>query len=232
MTLRLARFSSGVALATVLLLGPPRAHAAVLLPGSSVTPDVLAGAAGVLVDSVSQPLMGVGSVTAAVIRTASGALDFYYQVVNNAGSGHNLARNSNNPFSSTVLFATEVFYRLENGGLGIFSSGDAGATPVQADRDFEGLVVGFNFTGPGQPLGTRINPGETSRILVIRTNATEYGPGLSFVINGVIAGATTFAPAAAVPEPASLALLSSAFAAAGYLARRRKSKKDRTAQPV
>ncbi len=228
MTLRLARLSSGVALATVLLLGPPRADAAVLLPGASVAPDILMGAAGVLVDSTTVSLTGVGSLTAAVIRNVSNTLDFYYQIVNNAGSGHNLDRNSNGPFvDSGFEFATDVFYRIDTGGLGIFSSGSLGAAPSSADRGANGVIVGFNFSG----LGT-IDPGETSRILVIRTNATDYVPGLSIVDNGVFAGGVTFAPAAAVPEPASLALLSSAFAAAGYLARRRKSKKDQTAQPV
>ena len=223
---RIVRFGGAAAIATILLCRPSSADAAVLLPGSTVNPDILPGAAGVLVDSVTQPLAGVGSITAAVVLNALGTLDFYYQIANNAGSGHNLARNSNNDFSTAAfLFATEVFYRLDNGGLGIFGAGDAAATPLTADRDASGVVVGFNFTGIGTPAGTRINPGETSRILVIRTNATEYMPGSSFVINGVVAGAETFAPLAAVPEPASLALLSSAFAAAGYLSRKRNGRR-------
>jgi hypothetical protein len=217
----------------MLLFAPPRAEAAVLLPGGSVNPDILLEAPGALLESTNITLNGVGSLTAAVIRSASGALDFYYQITNNVGSGHNLARNANATFAPEGFeVATDVFYRIDNGGLGMFSAGSLGATPLTVDRDPNGVVVGFNFTGFGQPPGTRINPGETSRILVIRTDATQYMPGLSFVINGVIAGGDTFAPAAAVPEPASLALLSSAFAAAGYLARRRKAKKDQTAQPV
>ncbi len=229
MTLRRARLSRGVALATVLLLGPPRADAAVLLPGASVAPDILMGAAGVLVDSTTIPLTGVGNLTAAVIRTASNTLDFYYQIVNNVGSNI-VDANSNGPFvDSGFEFATDVFYRVDTGGLGIFSAGSLLAAPSSVDRTSNGVIVGFNFSGTGT-----IDPGETSRILVIRTDATNYVPGLSLIDVGgdVFGGGVTFAPAAAVPEPASLALLSSAFAAAGYLARRRKSKKDQTAQPV
>ena len=75
------------AIATILLLRPTATDAAVLLPGSVVAPNVLSGAAGTLVDSVTAPLgVGVGSLTAAVVQNGLGTLDFYYQIANNAGS--------------------------------------------------------------------------------------------------------------------------------------------------
>ena len=231
MTRHLVRFGGATAIATILLFRPAATDAAVLLPGSVVAPNVLSGSAGTLVDSLTAPLAGVGSITAAVVQNGLGTLDFYYQIANNVGSGVNLTSNINLLFRSvSQIFATSVFYRTDNGGLGIFSSGDAGATPGSASRDPFGFMVTFGFGA------TQINPGETSRVLVIRTNATDYIPGLSFVGDPIISGAFTFAPAgaalAAVPEPASLALLSSAFAAAGYLARRRTKRKDPTLAAV
>ena len=132
--------------------------------------------------------------------------------------------------SFTEVFATSVFYRTDNGGLGIFGSGNAGATPGSASRDPLGIVVMFGFGA------TQINPGETSRVLVIRTNATDYVTGFTLVGDPFVGGAFTFGPSggtlAAVPEPASLALLSSAFAVAGYFARRRTKRKDPTLAAV
>jgi hypothetical protein len=225
MTRQLVRFGGATAIATMLLLRPTATDAAVLLPGSVVSPNVLSGAAGTLVDSVTSALPGVGSITAAVVQNAIGTLDFYYQITNNPGSGQNITSNVNLLFRSvSQIFATSVFYRTDNGGLGIFSSGDIGATPGSASRDSFGLTVMFGFGA------TQIDPGETSRVLVIRTNATDFVDGLSFVGDPIISGALTFGPGgaalAAVPEPASLALLSSAFAAAGYLARRRSKRKE------
>jgi hypothetical protein len=87
-------------------------------------------------------------------------------------------------------------------------------------------VVGFNFTGLGG--GPLINPGETSRILVIRTDAVDFTSGFSSLLNGLPVALTTFGPApqAPIPEPASLLLLSSAFGAASYMARNRRRKQS------
>jgi PEP-CTERM motif len=227
MTRHLVRFGGATAIAAILLFRPAATDAAVLLPGNTVAPNILSGAAGTLIDSVIAPI-NAGTITAAVVQNALGTLDFYYQIVNNAGSGQTFTSNANLLFRSlTEVFATSVFYRTDNGGLGIFSSGNASATPGSAMRDPLGIVVTFGFGA------TQINPGETTRVLVIRTNATDYIPGFSFVGNPFVNGAITFGPSgaalAAVPEPASLALLSSAFAAAGYLARRRKRKEPMTA---
>jgi hypothetical protein len=211
---------------TVFLLAPSAGQAALLLPGSVAVPDILTEAPVAVEASVLQGLVSdnfTGSLTAAVVRNAGGTLDFYYQITNDAGSSSNVERNVNSAFATTappMVFTTEVFYRTDNAGLGSLFSVGSSAAPLIADRNANARRVGFNFSA--------IAPGETSPILVIRTNATSFTNGVSLVSDDLILAedtfdsAGTFQPAAAaIPEPASLVLLSSAFAAAGYMARHR-----------
>jgi hypothetical protein len=224
--------------AAVLLLAPSASQAALLLPGTALpltAADVLAGPAGILEASVVQPLTTAdytGSLTAAVLRNAGGTLDFYFQITNDAGSIDSLSRETDSVYRSLAppqVFTTSVFYRTDDAGLpGIFTPGDVNAKPLTADRSANARVVGFNFLPPPiVPIpipGEGIDPGETSMILVIRTNAVNFTGGVSSVIDGTTSTVRTFSPqatVATVPEPASLLLLSSAFGAAGYLARHR-----------
>jgi hypothetical protein len=203
------------------------------MPGGSVVPDLLAGPAGTLVDSMLTPLTGapdlIANLRTAVVQNAGGTLDFYYQIGNSGMSAHALALTSHLAFALPALtFATDVFYRLENGGLDFFHDGSEDATPLESSRTADGVIVDFDF---GTSNLTRINSGEVSSILVIRTNATNYVPGLTLATNdGVSVGGDSFAPFApsTVPEPTSLLLLSSAFAAAGYMARHRAARRRPT----
>ncbi len=229
----LTRFGRAALCATVLLLVPSAGQAAVLLPGATVvlTPaDILMTPIGLVEASIKQSFVTdgtEGSLTAAVVRNAGGTLDFYYQITNSPSSTEDLLRNVNSAFDlPSTDFTTEVFYRIDAIGSppGLFTAGSAGATPATADRSSNARRVGFNFAA--------IDPGETSRILVIRTDATTFTNGVSQVneglssIDGTFDVVGTFQPAAAaIPEPASLVLLSSAFAAAGYMARHRARKR-------
>jgi hypothetical protein len=228
MRVTVARHGCAILSAAILLLGSSTAHATVLVPGATVVPDLLAGPAGTLEDSaVGLPFDTgdvMGTLTAAVVRNAAGTLDFYYQITVALDSIDSLARNTNSAFAllaPSFVFATEVFFRTDTGGLGDFVDGDSGATPLTADRNLTGRTVGFNFLN--LPVESGIDPGETSRILVIRTNAVDFTAGISSVIDGGVDSVDTFAPDL-VPEPASLVLLGSAFAAAGYMARHRGAK--------
>jgi hypothetical protein len=146
-----------------------------------------------------------------------------------------LSRETNSVFKDLAplqIFTTEVFYRTDDAGLpALFSAGDAGATPLTADRSANARVVGFGFIPPpvDPPVVEGIDPGETSMILVIRTNAVDWTGGVASVIDGTTSTVRAFSPQATpistVPEPASLLLLSSAFGAAGYLARHRARRK-------
>ncbi len=85
-----------------------------------------------------------------------------------------------------------------------FTSGTA--MPSTIDRSGAGDVVGFNFIPPVTPDG---GSSDTSFELIIRTNATNFGPGSIGIIDG---GGQTLAgfaptPTTAVPEPAPIVLL-------------------------
>jgi len=236
MNATLIRLGRAALLASVLLVVPATSQATVLVPGGTAMPDVLADPAGTLLDSILTPISSGGELVArlraAVVRNAGGTLDFYYQIANKGTSGHNLDFSLSESFATGATFATSVFYRLENGGLDFFLNGMSDATPSGAERSADGTTVGFEFTGSPIQSERKINPGEVSQIIVIRTNATSYVGGLTTVGNSITLTGPSFAPSgfapSAVPEPASLLLLGSAFAAAGYVARHRVAKKKPT----
>jgi hypothetical protein len=236
MNAKLIRLGRAALCASTLVLAPTTSHASVLVPGGAVMPDVLGGAAGTLVDAMLTPLLSgtelIANLRTAVVMNSGGTLDFYYQIGNKGTSGHNLNLAANQAFSIPSAFVTDVFFRLENGGLDFFHNGSLGGAPTLAARSADGMVVGFQFFGSPFRSALKINPGEVTRILVIRTNATDYVPGLTTVSNGITSSGASFAPGgfapSAVPEPASLLLLGSAFAAAGYMARHRGAKKKTT----
>jgi hypothetical protein len=132
-----------------------------------------------------------GTLRSSVYMNSGGTLDFYYQYSNDLGFDpiHRLT------MSSFRNFTTDVGYRLTP--VGQFTAGTI--IPNEANRNTSGSVVGFDFDTP-----VSIPPGATSQILVIRTNANDWGPGFASVING---SATTVASFGPVPEPATMAAL-------------------------
>jgi hypothetical protein len=198
-------------------------------------PGLLTDDAGTLVASLLTPLTSgtelIANLRTAVVRNAAGTLDFYYQIGNKGTSGHNIDLAINQSFAAGGAFVTDVFYRLGNGGLDFFHNVTSGV-PSVAQRSGDGSEVQFGFSGSPIQSALRINPGEVSSILVIRTNATTFGGGTTTVANSITLTGGSFAPTgfapSAVPEPASLLLLGSAFAAAGYVARHRARKKPTT----
>jgi hypothetical protein len=214
------------------------AHAATLLPNTSATPTVLVSPAGTIVSGggAVSTIPFVNSLFSGVLWSAvfdpgapGGGLDFYYQVSNDSTSLTSMRRMVNFMFDG---FTTDVFYRTDLvAGFATPTSVSAlpPPSPLVADRDATGNLVGFNYTiaGSSDPEGTKINPGETSFVVVIRTNAPSFTFGHTLVLDSSIELAT-FAPfGSPVPEPASLILLSSAFAFAGGLARRHRARRQR-----
>ena len=124
MNANVIRLGRAVLLASTLVAVPATSQATVLVPGGIVMPDALGGAAGTLVDSLLTPLTSGGELIAnlrtAVVMNSGGTLDFYYQIGNKGTSGHNIDFNINQSFATGATFDTDVFYRLENGGLDFF----------------------------------------------------------------------------------------------------------------
>jgi len=134
-----------------------------------------------------------GTVTTAVFREATGTLDFYYQVMVNAISATEIARLTGVNFAG---FATAVGLRID--AVGPFVAGTV--TPVTADRNGSGAVVGFSFFPPNS---AKIMPGLTSEILVISTNATAFTAGNLSVIDGGSQTLPAFQPTVPVSTPDS-----------------------------
>lgn len=195
------------------------AHATVLVANTPTTSVDVSGTffGGSLVASASTNINNAsytGVARTAVYDTGTG-LDFYYQFSNAITSKNGVERFSGWDFSALGTSLVNVYQT--NSVFGIFAAGTEQSD--YADRTGLG-VIGFNFVADAN---SKINPGKTSFVQVIRTNARNFQPGNFGLLDGIGDNATGFG-VSAVPEPETYAMMLAGLGLMGAIARRRKSK--------
>ncbi|MES1988780.1 MAG: PEP-CTERM sorting domain-containing protein [Pseudomonadota bacterium] len=214
--MKLALKNVVLAVALVGLYGSANATALVANVPTASVDSVATFFGGTLLDSASTNVSNAsytGIARAAVYDTGSG-LDFYYQFTNAASSQNGIERFAAFDYSS--LGASQVNVFQTNNGFGIFSNGTEQSD--YADRTLSG-VIGFSFVPNG---ASKIAPGTTSFIQIIRTNATSYTTGNFGLLDGIADNAAGFAPASTVPETESYTMMLAGLGLMGFIAKRRK----------
>jgi hypothetical protein len=207
------------------------AQATIIAPGpGAFPPDVFAACPGcVLQASVSSTETSTSGALTFTLNAAvysdpgnvfgAGDLDFVYQVMNSAVSPDSVGRVTGIDFTG---FSTDVGYTPTGSSLpgGMFVDGTV--TPQLVDR-VHGDVVGFSFNAP---LSLLIGPGDTSVVLVVQTDATNFKAGHANVIDGGVSTVAAFEPAAPtgmVPEPATMGLFGAGMLALAGIRRSRRA---------
>lgn len=198
-----------------LLAETTETRATVLPPGSTVVPDaqsnpltdptftVLATTNGTYNAQFQGSTLDSGTYTVSVVREASGTLDFVYKFTADPSSQSGILGLTVYNFGGVT---TDVGYVAD-------PSGDA---PDSATRLASGSVISFAYSG-----ANAVTAGDSSDLLIIRTNARDFAPGLFSLQGGATDTVAAYQPVA-VPEPSALALSGiGGLALIGFARRRR-----------
>lgn len=202
--LRTSAFAAALAAASLLSAAPSQATP--LAPGTSIPSPftdfdgtTYGAPLATATTAFSTPGDIDGTARAAVFLNAGGTLDFVYQVSVTTTDGSGVQRFTVSDFGFPPEWTTDILQ--SDDAFSIFLAGTEAAD--SADRSLGGSTVGFQYG-----IATPLSAGETSLTYIVRTNATEFVPGLFTVQNGGSQNVPGFQPAAAaVPEPVSMALL-------------------------
>jgi hypothetical protein len=191
--------SAGLALAAA----APAAHANVLNAPGLVTPDDLnLGVGSTLLGDTGLQTLSTATFTGTIEEwvwrdpTRSNELTFTITVSNDATSKDSISRVTASDFSG---------FKLDVGDPG--GTGGVNA-PAAITRNAAGDDVGFLFGLAG------LDPGLTSALLTIETNAFDFKAGRLAVIDSIAVNAVGFAPS--VPEPSTWAMMLLGFTGLGY----------------
>jgi PEP-CTERM motif len=201
------------------------AQAVTILPGSSgLTFDPFAVATqGTFLEGTSVPgtaLTFAAVMRSAVYRNVSGTIDFYYQVAR-TGAG-SIASQMVDAFTAASFagYTVDGFVSAADvDGAGFFTAAfNPPSSTTTTGRSSTGQTLQTDFGTNG------LVDNEISATYIFRTNATSYTVGTFGVIDGSSYSGLAFAPAGAIPEPTSWALMLVGFGIVGSTLRRRQSR--------
>lgn len=181
-----------------------------LTTGSSITPTAttVSGSQVVFTSAAFTAPRYTGTEYSAIYQESLatnplGGLTFVYQVSNDPTSLEYLDRLTPVGFTG---FQTSVFYSTQALTNGLGAGAVAPSTAVRLLPTGNSLAFRFEAPGgiPGQGI---VQNGQTTDVVVVRTNATNYMNSLEGISDGTTVNVPSYAPApggAPVPEPASL----------------------------
>jgi hypothetical protein len=205
---------------TIVLAHAAWSTATPLPPGTTLFPAPLGPAPG---GPLAAPVLGplaftastfTGTLTSYVFADplnplGAGDLAFVYQIANTTPIPGQIERLTVSSFAGVLADAD---YSNVSGVL----------APAYIDRSIgAGATVGFSFAGV--PLGAgSLQPGQTSDLLVVYTNAPTWAVTNASVIDGSVITVHSYAPATNIPEPSTLLLGGLAAIGLVVYSRRRK----------
>lgn len=226
-----ALMASAAALTMTLASAP--AAAVILVPGSTLVPPTpfapISGTQGTLQAFQSfsgQALTFATTFRQAVYRNTLGTLDFYFQV-SQTGPGSTGRNQEIRSFTVADYegFVVDAFVSAPDpdgsGGFLAVNNGTSGSTTTFGRSDSFGRVLTTEFGTNG------LVQGETSATYIFRTNATSFNTNGTFgIIDGSTISGLTYQPTglAAIPEPATWAMMIIGFGAIGGAMRRSRTR--------